>query len=257
METKPVLILADLQWPNINPVLLYNVERYMASRIWYAVIYLGDMLDMDAISHHAMEAQDLRDLEKKRLKQSYEEFSNVLRRHRKIVGKKCQMYYFMGNHEEWADRLVDKVPGIEGLIEVAYNLPFTELNIKTIWYRDFLKLGKVVFIHGDIQKGSYTPVNVAKKIVEIYNRNIVVGHYHTLQAYTKISPQGIDETHTAYIIPCLADTKPDWSKGQPTRWINGFAVYYWTDDAFSVIPVVSAKNGTFISPEGKFYGINK
>jgi len=224
----------------------------MASRDWDALLYVGDMMDMDAISHHALEHNDRRSLEGKRLKKDYENFAKILRRHRKIVGKKCKIYYMLGNHEEWADRMVDMFPGLEGMIEPRYCLPFDELNIEVIDYRKHLKLGKLYFIHGDLQSGSYTPVNVAKKIVEIYNRNVAFGHHHTLQAYTKISPQGIDETHTGYALPCLADTNPKWNRGMPTKWINGFAVYFFDEDTFSLFPVVAAKN-SFYAPDGKLY----
>src|ERR1019366_6276824 len=110
MQSKAGIILADLQFPNDNPILLNSVEKYMASRRWDFLVYLGDMLDMDAISHHAMEAGEFRNLEGKRLKKDYEAFEKILRRHRKIVGKDCQVYYFFGNHEEWAARLIDHMP---------------------------------------------------------------------------------------------------------------------------------------------------
>lgn len=253
MQSKAGIILADLQFPNDNAVLLNNVERYMASRRWDYLVYLGDMLDLDAISHHAMESQNRRALEGKRLKTDYENFAKILRRHRKIVGKQCRIYYFLANHEEWASRFVDMYPGLEGMIEPESILPFAELDIELVGYRDFLKLGKLYFIHGDIQSGSYTPVNVAKKIVDIYNKNIVFGHYHTLQSYTKISPAGLDEAHSGWAIPCLADTKPAWNRGQPTKWINGFAVFYLADEGmFNLYPVVASRNG-FRSPDGYTY----
>lgn len=207
MKASAGIILADQQFPNDNPVLLNNVEKYMASRKWDFVVYLGDGLDMDAISHHAMEHGDARSLEGKRLKRDYEAYAAILRRHRKIVGPRCKIYYLLANHEEWAEKFLDKYPQLEGFLEVENNLPFKELRINVIRYRDHLKLGKLYFIHGDIHKG-YTPANIAKKIVEIYNRNVIAGHNHTLQVHTKISPAGIDETHTGFSIPCMANTNP-------------------------------------------------
>src|SRR5690348_10857373 len=117
MQARAGIILCDLQFPNDNPVLLNSVERYMASRRWNFLVYLGDMLDMDAISHHAMESGDQRSLEGKRLKKDYEAFEKILRRHRKIVGRECEIYYFMGNHEQWAEKLIDHMPTLEGFIE--------------------------------------------------------------------------------------------------------------------------------------------
>lgn len=253
VKVKKGILLYDLQYPNHNPRLLQLWEQYLKSETWDYLIYGGDIMDMDAISHHALSSGDLRSLEGKRLKDDYAYIAKMLTRHRSIVGDKTQMYYLNGNHEDWADKLVSKFPGLEGMIEPAENLPFKELGIKVVEPRGFLKIGKVHFIHGDINSGGYTPQNVAKKVVDVYNRNVVFGHHHTLQSFTKSSPIGIDETHTAHCIPCMADTKPGWARGMPTRWLNGFGVFYVTPTAFTILPIVAANN-CFVTPEGRFYG---
>jgi hypothetical protein len=128
MKAASGLILADQQFPNDNPVLLNSLEKYMASRRWDFLVYLGDGLDMDAISHHAMQSGNRRDLEGKRLKKDYDAYSKILRRHRKIVGPNCKIIYFMGNHEEWADKFLDTFPMLEGMIEPRHCLPFDEIE---------------------------------------------------------------------------------------------------------------------------------
>jgi len=245
MAIKRGIILADLQFPNHNPVLLDNVERYMRTRKWDFCVILGDFFDMDAISHHAYESGNIRAIEGKRLKKDYQEGERILRRWRKIVGEKCKMYFFMGNHEEWGDEFVDKYPGLEGLIEVKANMPFKELNIEVVEPRNFIKIGKIVFVHGDVVGGKYQSVHHAKKALDIYSRNIVYGDKHTLQVHTKLSPAGIDETHTAYSIPCLANTNPAWAENRPNSWLNGFGVFELSDTSgqFTIHPVVSVKNG--------------
>ena len=253
MQSQSGIILADLQFPNHNAVLLNNAERYMAARRWDFLIYLGDMLDMDSISHHAMESGEYKALEGKRLKKDYEAFEKILRRHSKIVGKDCQIYYFMGNHEEWANRLIDHMPTLEGFIEPENNLPFEELKIKVIPPRGIMKIGKLHFIHGDIDKGSYSSTHHAKKVVDLYNRNIAYGDKHTDQTFTKVAPVGLDDIHTAYSIPCLANTRPAWNRDKPTAWINGFGVFYIRDDgSFNLYKVIAVKN-SFISPDGYIY----
>lgn len=251
MQPKRGIILADLQFPNHNPKLLKLWEEYLASQKWDFLIYLGDFADMDAISHHAISAGDFRALEGKRLKKDYAEMSEILRRHRKIVGPDCKSFFFLANHEEWAEKFVNKYPMLEGMLEIENNLPLKELNIELIGYRQHLRLGKIYFIHGDISRG-YTPVNHARKMIDIYGRNIVYGHHHTLQVSTKLSPAGIDETHTGWCVPALCNINPDWAGGRPNQWLNGFATFYVTPSSFSIFPVVAAKN-RFISPEGTLY----
>lgn len=254
MKSRPLagLILADLQFPQSNLQLLSVVERYMASRPWDYLVYLGDFMDMDAISHHAMEAGDQRSLEGKRLKKDYADMAAILRRHRKIIGRKCNVIYLLGNHEEWADKFVDKFPMLEGMLEPTNNLPFDELNIEVIQQRHKKQIGKLHFIHGDISAGYYSSKHHAMKVVETYNRNVVYGHHHTLQAYTKLSPVGINETHSAYCIPALANIAPVWARNKPNQWLNGFGVFFVSKDRFTVLPIVAVRNG-FIAPDGKEY----
>jgi hypothetical protein len=111
--------------------------------------------------------------------------------HRKILGPVCKIVYFLVNHEEWADRLVDNFPGLEGMVEPRYRLPFDELNIEVIDYRHFKKIGKILFLHGDLDKGAYGSMHHAEKYVDWYNHTIVYGDKHTLQVFTKVSPAGI------------------------------------------------------------------
>lgn len=249
---KKGLILADLQYPAHNRKLLKNVERYMSSSRWDYLIYLGDFMDMDAISHHAMEKGNFRALEGKRLKRDYEEAAKILKRHRKIVGKKCHITFFLGNHEEWGRKFVDKYPTLEGMIEPEKVLPLKELGIEVIEPRHLKKIGKMHFIHGDIHGGSFVSATHAKKIVEVYNRNVIYGHHHTQQAYTKLSPAGIHETHTAFCLPCLADTSPEWAGDRPNAWLNGFGVFLVSPTNFHLSTVVAVRN-SFITPDGKEY----
>jgi hypothetical protein len=252
MQPLAGIILADQQFPNDNPVLLNSVEKRMASRRWNFAVYLGDGLDMDAISHHARASGNRRSQENKRLKKDYADYAKILRRHRKILGPDCKMIYFLGNHEEWAEKFIDEFPELEGMVEPRYCLPFDELNIELIEYRHNKKIGKIVFAHGDFSEGQYSSKHHAMKAVELYNRNIVYGDKHTLQVFTKISPYGIDETHSAYAIPCLANIRPKWKRDKPNSWLNGYAEFYLTEDNFSVFPVVAIAN-RFIAADGRLY----
>ena len=248
---KKGIILADLQFPQHNPKLLSLIEKKLISERWDYLIYLGDFLDMDAISHHAFEAGDVRSLEGKRLKNDYEAASKILRRHRKAVGKKCEIVFFLGNHEEWAEKFLDKYPQLEGFLEVENNLPLAELNIEVVKPRHFKKIGKIYFVHGDFQQG-YVSQHHAKRMVETFNRNVVYGHHHTYQGFTKISPAGIDETHSAHCIPCVADTAPSWAKDRPNSWLCGFGVFYVSIAEFTIIPIIAAKN-SFVDEKGRLF----
>jgi hypothetical protein len=243
------IAIYDLQYPQHNQKLLANIERYMKDHPIDYLVYGGDTLDMTSLNHH--EPKNYRDLEGRRAKKDYDEVSTILRRHRSLVGKDTKIYYLMGNHEEWSERFIDKYPMLEGLLEVDKNLPFKELNIEVIAPRKYAKIGKLHFIHGDVF-GKYCPVFHAKKMVELYNRNVVYGDRHQYQSYIKASPVDINDKHGAWCIPASCDINPEWNRDKPNNWVNGFGVFYISGDMFEIYTVV-AMSGNFISPEGKLY----
>lgn len=249
---KRGIILADLQFPQHNQTLLFNVMRFMREHHWDYLILLGDFLDMDAISHHAFESQNHKALEGKRLKRDYEDASKIIKTLSAIVGK-AEKVFFMGNHEEWAAKFLETYPQLEGFLEPENNLPLSELGFEVIPPRHAKKIGKILFAHGDVSNGQmgYTSMYHAKKMVDLYNKNVVYGDKHTLQVFTKVSPFGIQDTHTAYCIPALANIAPAWAKDRPNSWINGFAYFEMSETRFTIYPIVSVHNG-FIA-NGKEY----
>lgn len=250
---KKGIILADFQFPQHNQTLLFNVMRYMREHRWDYLVMLGDFLDMDAISHHAFEHRDNRSLEGKRLKRDYADASKILRTLAEIAGKKCDKTFFVGNHEEWADKFISIYPQLEGFLEPENNLPLKELGFDLIPPRHAKKIGKITFAHGDVSNGAmgYSTTYHSKKMLDLYNRNVVYGDKHTLQVFTKISPAGIQETHTAYAIPAMANISPSWAKDRPNSWLNGFATWEQSDTRFTIHPIVAVHNGFVI--EGKEY----
>lgn len=243
------IAIYDLHYPLHHEKLLNNTLRYIKSNKWDWLVLGGDTLDMGAISHHAFDHGNHRELEGKRLKQDYKGMTQLLL----ILCKYFKhIVWLQGNHEDWAEKLVDKYPGLEGLLEVENNLPFDALGIESIKPRHFKKIGKLLFIHGDIFN-KYSPTFHSKRVVEIYNRNVIYGHGHNHQVYIKCSPVDLHDKHIAVSMPCMADlTKFKYPKDKPSNWCNGFGVFYVNDNRFSNFTIISV-DGTFISPEGRTY----
>lgn len=216
--------------------------KFIPKYKWDYLILLGDFLDMTPLNHHAMESGNLRELEGKRMKKDYAEMADILIRLRKAVGKKCQIVYFLGNHEEWAEKFVDRHPTLEGMMEAVYNLPFKELGIEVIAPRKTKQIGKIVFVHGDLN-GKYTPANHAAKMVSLFGKNVVYGHHHTLQISARMSPADQNDKHAGFSIPALADVNPTWAGNKPNQWVNGFAVIDISPKRFTVYPIVSSRDG--------------
>lgn len=127
--------------------------------------------------------------------------------------------FITGNHEAWIDDLMEKEPGLEGLID-----PATLLGLNRSW--TVLPQGGVahlskhlVVCHGDQIRGGE---NVAKAAVTHFQTSIRFGHHHTYQAFTATSPITQELPRTGMAIPCLCTKDQKYGEGAPNKWAQGF-----------------------------------
>ena len=183
----------------------------------------GDMLDCGVISHHnhgkpgATEGLKL-------LADAKEGHETFIAPVEEIVGKKGNLIYITGNHEDWLTDLTEKIPALEGFVDLSTILKLKNWNI--IPQGGAYKLGKLTFIHGDTVKGGE---HVAKNAVVNYERSIRFGHHHTYQAYTKCSAIDYKNAKTGMAVPCLCTKNPKYGEGAPNRWCQGFLYGYIED----------------------------
>jgi len=186
-------------------------------------IWGGDALDCGVISHHnhgkpgATEGLKL-------LADAVEGRKAFIDPIEQIMRPKGEMVYIIGNHEKWLTDLSDQLPALEGIIDVGSLLKLNKWTI--IPQGEAYRLGKLVFVHGDQIKGG---VHSAKYAVEAYQRNIFFGHFHSHQAYTRVSALDMNG-HTGTAVPCLCRRGPKYGGGSPNRWIQGFLYGYINDD---------------------------
>lgn len=155
--------------------------------------------------------------------------------------------YLLGNHELWLEHFANKFPQTQKptiqsvLGDVAQGMDFVP-------HGGFYQIGKIHFCHGD-QFGTENP---PKQALMRTGKNIVFGHWHSHKQWPQFSM--IDETdkHQAIQVPCYAKLAPDYLKGRPHDWSNGF---------FTACIKESGNFSPFVqpvSPEGRFltqYGI--
>jgi len=124
------------------------------------------------------------------------------------------------------------------LSEIERNVNLKDWEV--IPYHQTTKIGKLYFHHGE-----YTAKYHSGKMVDVYERNIIYGHLHTFQAFTKVTP--VDgSAHMAMSMPCACDLNPQYMKDKPSAWVNGFGVFYIQDNGnFNVVPVIATK-GHFV-----------
>lgn len=197
------------------------------------IILGGDMLDCGCISPHnrkngAGRTEGLRLLsDAKGLRQ------NLLL---PVEASGAALRYITGNHEAWLSQLVDHDPGLEGIIDLRSILELGE-QWKVIPQGHSTRLGKLTFIHGDQYKGGGE--YVAKRAVTDYESSVRMGHFHTSSTYTKSSASDMRDNHTGIVVPCLSTKGPQWLRGSPNRWCQGFLFgYVRPDGSFHDYPVV-------------------
>ena len=178
-------------------------------------IWGGDALDCGVISHHnnskpgATEGlkllADARDGRKAFIEPIEQALPNG------------ELVYIIGNHEDWLTDLTDKIPALEGLIDLKTLLKLEKWNV--IPQGGAYKLGKLLFVHGDTISGGE---HVAKAAVTSYEKNIRFGHHHSFSAYTKTSPLDSKFSKTGVCVPCLCSRSPKYGEGKPNKWCQGF-----------------------------------
>lgn len=177
------------------------------------VILGGDILDCGAISHHNHGKPGA--VEGFRLLGDAKELRTTLIDPLEKLGAKS-LTYITGNHEKWLDDLVERVPALEGIVDVNAVLHLDKW--KVVPQGGLHKLGKLVFIHGDQVRGGE---HSAKCATVAYESNVRFGHHHTYQVYTKTSAVEANG-HTGIAVPCLCKKNPKYGGGAPNRWMQGF-----------------------------------
>ena len=178
-------------------------------------IYGGDVLDCNSISHH--------NDHKPGATEGLKLLEDVTDAHRlliapieKIMGNK-KMVFVLGNHERFLTDLTDKIPALEGLLDVKRLLKLKRWTV--IPQGESFSLGKLTFIHGDQLSGGD---HVAKAAVIAYERSVRFGHFHTMQQYSKSSVMDYKNAKSGWAIPCLCGKNPRYSKGAPNKWVQGY-----------------------------------
>jgi predicted phosphodiesterase len=197
------------------------VKKFFKAEKPDILIINGDLLDFSYIGVFNKEAELLR--ENKRLKADYDLANKDLDFFQKYAKK---VIYLQGNHERRVDTIIEKYPNyLKDCIELESNLNLKQRNIQ--WIREVdqpYKMGKLYILHG--QRYS---INFAKATLEDMGGNTVVGHTHRIQSFSK-KFWATGQEICCWGVGCLCNKNPEWQKGKPNCWMNGFAYVVFDDD---------------------------
>lgn len=245
---KTYIIVGDIHLPKHNEVAIKSVLKLMDDVRFDGIINIGDFMDLACISHHNKGKN--KTLEGQRLKSDYIVGNALLDEFDVRLPQGAEKYFLKGNHEVWADSLIEELPVLEGLFDVETCLKLKERGYKVYPYNDIISFGRLKVTHG-----IYTGSNPAKLHANRTLSNIIVGHLHSPEMALIHSPAK-EVSVVGYVNGCLCDMAPDYMKNKPSNWAHGFAVLYVFPDGYFDIDLKRIVKGKFVFNQ-KVYDGNK
>jgi predicted phosphodiesterase len=251
-RTKTWIVAHDLHYPAYSKSTWNALMAFLKDVKPAGFIFGGDQFDNQEIGHHTKGKPFYR--ERASFKRNTDGFDrDVLGPLEAALGK-AEKVWIVGNHDDWERQLIEEQPELEGIIERTDALRLSARGWKVVPLGHAYKLGELNVIHGEIltgignQAGAYP----AKKAIEIYASNVLAGHTHAPQSFTKISPVEAKKKYMAWIAPILGDVNPNYLRNRPTAWLTGFTVVEMRDKGlFNLYPIIVI-DGEF-SFGGKLY----
>jgi predicted phosphodiesterase len=245
--------LSDVHFPyQIN---LDGVFAYIKELRPDIIILGGDIVDAEGT--YGVDGWSAKDVEEKgipnyeRDAKQIKDFISILHR----LSPKSEFIFLEGNHEDRYQRMFRHYPTLlDGRFK--FQRDGVPSGVRLEWvpygnYESFYRLGDTVFMHGTLFPDAH-----AKKMAYCYTPNkVVYGHLHDFQAYTIHNGDPSRPGRYAVTAGCLCGRLPDYKKGLPNKWTNGF-VEFACVDGVTTISTHQIEKGRFVV-KGKLYGGTK
>lgn len=252
---KKSLSIGDLHYPyNIDLQPFFDYGSYVKPDY---VNLMGDMIDLDLISHH--NEAEFKNVGFDKIKNDFhlmrEQFIGILDAFR-MAFPKAIINFVAGNHEEWLCRYATDFPQLDKAIDRSSSkntlesiFEMRKFNINVVPFGDTLRIGKLYFRHGH-EYGSQFP---AKQAVLHSHKSIAIWHHHTRQTYTSYSDVDTDE-YVGFAVPCYCTKAMKYGKGKPNRWSNGFLWGSHKESGNFTAGIIStSRKGHFLTANGEEY----
>ncbi len=245
---KKYLYVADQHVPEYNIPANRAIHKLMEDIKFDGFRIVGDYMDMSPISH--WNEYKRKTLETQRLKEHYIIGNVLLDEYDKRLPKNCDKAFFWGNHEDWYNQLIEKLPVLEGMLN-----PTEELNLEKRGYKVYEemnhieKIGRLSTCHG-----VYANVHAVKKHIDEFKTNVLFFHTHRIGSRSSSSPAK-EISIVGYNVGCLCDKNPDFLRNKPNKWSHGFAIVYYLPTGYFFVQNIRIVQGKFIY-NGKLYNGN-
>lgn len=224
------VFLSDIHFPdniNLTPVLKYVEELYKTCQKngdKFLTILGGDIIDGKGM--HGVESMQASQIKMEWYTRDCGLMSSFLHQLLDIVPK-TDLVFLEGNHEERYRRIMTRYPDAWGGRFDFYRDCVKKVFPRAKWipyatYRSFFQLGDCYFIHGTWP----LPDQHSKKIALNHAPyKVIYGHMHTWQATTVHNAIPTIPARYAVTGGCLTHLAPEWKKGSPHQWLNGFTEF--------------------------------
>jgi hypothetical protein len=246
-KSKLAVGLFDLHWPEIDEATVAALYQFCEQNRPDFFILGGDALTNRMISPHT---KDEVEIQSEGYIEEVEKFdTHFLKPFERVLPRKCVKVFIRGNHEDWENQYIAKNPNMKGITsDKLLKLKDRGWVVKQcgeVWSH-----GQLTWMHGEWLGGGQLH---AKKAVDTMCENVVYGHFHTMQSFTKVLPYHKKHKYLAQCAPIGGQYNPQWVRNAPNGWVNGFIlVEYHSNGNFNLYPVV-VSDGRF-SYGGKMYG---
>jgi len=208
----------------------YELAKNFAFEVaeWDLIVQLGDSLELDYFASFNADSAEI--LAEGNFKADTEMLSRELDDWQALA----DVILLQGNHDERADRVGERYPALKDLLDYDLAMDLPNRGIEFVRQVNQPKtIGKLMFAHG-----WYANKYAAATHLEKLGGNIVIGHVHKFQTFSKGVPFRSSENQ-GWSLGCLCGLLPEWKKGAPTWWQNGFAVVYVDRETqnFNLYPV--------------------
>lgn len=255
-EVKIACAVYDMHYPFIHKPTVNSIFDYLRTNKPDIFIFGGDQFDFQCISHHTKNTPIYRT--QRSYMNSIEGFEkHILDPLEAILPAHCKKVWIIGNHEDWEQDLINEQPELEGAIGHVRLLRLVERGWTIIPLGHAYKLGKLYVIHGETLTGVGNQAGMypSRKAVELYAGNVLAGHTHAPQTFTKVSPVQHTNKWQGHISPIAGAVNPDYLRNRPTAWVTGFnRIEVQSNGHFNYYPIIVI-DGVF-SFGGKIYGGN-
>lgn len=251
---KRYVVGHDLHFPKVHQPTVDCFFEVVQDLQPDGLILGGDQFDNEEISHHNSNKPFYK--ERRCYMRNQELFEKeFLTPLEKLLPKKCEKTWIIGNHDFWQFQFVEEHPEFEGLIDRESALQLDKRNWEIVPLGHTKKIGELNVTHGEALSGTGNQASgyPARKAVELYGSNVLTGHTHAPQSFAKISPVEQKRKHMGYVNAILGNTNPSYLRNRPTSWLTGFSIVELFAKGFFNCYTVIVSEG-LCSYGGKLYG---